>query len=405
MYYYCISYLTSVNYYKKFQLFFVREKGITNTREKTAYHEAEKCMKKFKLSITIMAQEQKNLWNYVFFYLILGDDEEFAGEENSTNATQNETQEEMAGGEEAQSETNSVSNNDASKNDSPASKCSSPGSTASVELPNKSEILTSKEKWSEEEDMDQNMPESPTPSVKNLPTLRLNVALASDPAANPDAKEIKIKNEDSKSDGDEFMSNHDENSSTLDANNITIQLAKQHQILQSKAKVDNINNINPLINKGVDLVARPTMFMCQPCGIRFSSHSTLEAHQTYYCSHRKDADGNPIKPGEPNADNGEPPTKSVKTGKQYACTQCSYSADKKVSLNRHMRMHQTSPAPSSTASNGDDTPSQILAQQIIGPPTQQIIDRYCSDCDIRFSSTKTYRAHKQHYCSSRHREG
>lgn len=67
MYYYCISYLTSVNYYKKFQLFFVREKGITNTREKTAYHEAEKCMKKFKLSITIMAQEQKNLWNYVFF--------------------------------------------------------------------------------------------------------------------------------------------------------------------------------------------------------------------------------------------------------------------------------------------------------------------------------------------------
>lgn len=27
-------------------------------------------------------------------------------------------------------------------------------------------------------------------------------------------------------------------------------------------------------------------FMCQPCGIRFSSNSTLLAHQTYYCSHR-----------------------------------------------------------------------------------------------------------------------
>ncbi len=35
----------------------------------------------------------------------------------------------------------------------------------------------------------------------------------------------------------------------------------------------------------------------------------------------------------------------------------------------------------------------------------QQIDRYCTDCDIRFSSTKTYRAHKQHYCSSRHRDG
>jgi hypothetical protein len=28
------------------------------------------------------------------------------------------------------------------------------------------------------------------------------------------------------------------------------------------------------------------VFMCNPCGIRFSSLSTLEAHQTYYCSHR-----------------------------------------------------------------------------------------------------------------------
>uniref|UniRef100_A0A182J9U3 Uncharacterized protein n=1 Tax=Anopheles atroparvus TaxID=41427 RepID=A0A182J9U3_ANOAO len=50
-------------------------------------------------------------------------------------------------------------------------------------------------------------------------------------------------------------------------------------------------------------------------------------------------------------------------------------------------------------------------QQQQQPPTpaQQVavgqVDRYCSDCDIRFSSTKTYRAHKQHYCSSRHREG
>lgn len=27
-------------------------------------------------------------------------------------------------------------------------------------------------------------------------------------------------------------------------------------------------------------------YLCPPCGIRFSSYSTLEAHQTFYCSHR-----------------------------------------------------------------------------------------------------------------------
>jgi len=37
------------------------------------------------------------------------------------------------------------------------------------------------------------------------------------------------------------------------------------------------------------------------------------------------------------------------------------------------------------------------------PPQQT--DRYCSHCDIRFNNIKTYRAHKQHYCSSRRPEG
>lgn len=72
-------------------------------------------------------------------------------------------------------------------------------------------------------------------------------------------------------------------------------------------------------------------------------------------------------------------------------------------------MHQSSPISNSTASNGGDDliintsqtqPTQLIAQHITPPH----VDKYCSDCDIRFSSTKTYRAHKQHYCSSRHRE-
>lgn len=261
---------------------------------------------------------------------------------------------------------------------------------------------------------------SPLPTAKIMPTLRLNVALASDPATNPDAKEIlnihNIKSEESKTEDDddevEFTNHNEDAENVLKAINISKvslsmqQQQQQHQNLLPKAK-ENINNVNQLIAKNIDIIQRPNVYMCTPCGIRFSSLSTLEAHQTYYCSHRKDADETPQKSsGTASELNGnEPPTKAIKTGKQYACTQCSYSADKKVSLNRHMRMHQTSPAPSSTTSNGDDTSSQIIVP-LIGPsPAQpQIVDRYCSDCDIRFSSTKTYRAHKQHYCSSRHQK-
>lgn len=77
---------------------------------------------------------------------------------------------------------------------------------------------------------------------------------------------------------------------------------------------------------------------------------------------KKDADdsNNPLK--SLLVDDGsstESATKTVRTTKQYGCNQCLYSADKKVSLNRHMRMHQTSPASSSVTSNGDDCSSQV----------------------------------------------
>lgn len=257
---------------------------------------------------------------------------------------------------------------------------------------------------------------SPIPTAKIMPTLRLNVALASDPASNPEAKElrsIQVKTEDNKSDDDEIMSHHEDAESILDSVNLAKaalkaqQQQQQHHLPAPKSK-ENVNSVNQMLVNNLEMLPRPNVFMCTPCGIRFSSLSTLEAHQTYYCSHRKNADGADKESGSTaDTNGGEPPTKSIKTGKQYACTQCSYSADKKVSLNRHMRMHQTSPAPSSTTSNGDDAaPSQIIVQQIIGQPPQPIVvDRYCSNCDIRFSSTKTYRAHKQHYCSSRHRDG
>lgn len=322
------------------------------------------------------------------------------GETENPPAAQEES-EEISVTDDQQNETHS--NAESPKNPSPGSKCSSPGSANSIEIPNKADVISNcKGEKRPLEDETEEACISPSPVAHAMPTLRLNIALASDPATNPDAKEIKIKSE-NKMDDEDFMSSHDENSSTMDGGNVA--LPKQHSLLQNKSKPE-LNNINAMVPKGMEMVQRPVMFMCTPCGIRFSSHSTLEAHQTYYCSHRENANDNNAKTdGTTGEGGGEPPNKSIKTGKQYACTQCSYSADKKVSLNRHMRMHQSSPAPSSTASNGDDNPSQILTQQIIGPPQPQVIDRYCSECDIRFSSTKTYRAHKQHYCSSRHREG
>ncbi|XP_012548433.1 zinc finger protein ush isoform X3 [Bombyx mori] len=138
-------------------------------------------------------------------------------------------------------------------------------------------------------------------------------------------------------------------------------------------------------------------YICNPCGIRYSSLSTLQAHQAHYCANRKPkpseaTDASAYAAGDDSS--GDSKT-SKPAGKQYACTLCSYSADKKVSLNRHMRMHSSSPvssgtpAPATPTSNGEATES---------PQAQ---DRYCTDCDIRFSSTKTYRAHKANYCSTR----
>ncbi|KAE8741618.1 hypothetical protein FOCC_FOCC012820 [Frankliniella occidentalis] len=196
--------------------------------------------------------------------------------------------------------------------------------------------------------------------------------------------------------------------------------------------------------------ARQVAFRCEPCGIRFSSLSTLEAHQTYYCSHRPNAQGpkGPIveadegttggdgadlmAPRADSADGSESGKRAAQGGaqvaqgggqaqggaaggqsggqpgaghpKQYSCPHCSYSADKKVSLNRHMRMHTASPP----AATGAVAPPLQLPLQLQVQPAEpadaaaSFVDRYCQDCDIRFSSYKTFRAHKQHYCSTRH---
>ncbi|XP_065358775.1 zinc finger protein ush [Calliphora vicina] len=247
-----------------------------------------------------------------------------------------------------------------------------------------------------------------SPTSGSMPKLRLNALLASDPALMPDAKDLKVAHEESQTQQ-------------------RIARLEQHLQQQLQTEESESNETEPAVAALVEPVKkslpvpveapqRMKVFMCIPCGIGFSSPSTLEAHQAYYCSHRhketeedsslsaaiaEKTSASPTQANNPTANISlaptEPAAKVPKTGKQYACTQCSYSADKKVSLNRHMRMHQTSPAPSSNASNNGSA--------IMEDNSSQQVDRYCSDCDIRFNNVKTYRAHKQHYCSSRRTEG
>lgn len=136
----------------------------------------------------------------------------------------------------------------------------------------------------------------------------------------------------------------------------------------------------------------PTALICPPCGIRFSSASTLEAHRTFYCAHRPRADEDAT--NEEDDDNSKP-GKSFDVRKAYACPHCSYSADKKVSLNRHMRMHAVSPAPPPTTTATPNSSANNLAA--VGPTAasngslNENAERYCRNCDIKFNSLKTYR--------------
>lgn len=123
-----------------------------------------------------------------------------------------------------------------------------------------------------------------------LPKLRLNITLASDPALQPEAKDIQIlrastvENYETESNCDDEMREDSASSPILvhDDNGPT----------PAKIRKRNDSTYRPLGNKFAsnlpqsDLLPRVPAFVCAPCGIKFSSISTLEAHQTFYCTHR-----------------------------------------------------------------------------------------------------------------------
>ncbi|XP_046676574.1 zinc finger protein ush isoform X1 [Homalodisca vitripennis] len=240
----------------------------------------------------------------------------------------------------------------------------------------------------------------PQPPASPVPKLRLNTSLATDPALR--VPPLKPEPPASPADLEYLASLPSALQTAIVAGRLFCVPPPAESPAPAPRKPDSAEN-----RQGSSAV-----FICTPCGIRFSSHSTLDAHQTYYCSHRhvptpkattssggggggesEPEDLKPVVEGREDASGGEsstgePAPKSMRSGKQYRCPHCSYSADKKVSLNRHMRMHSSSPASQtgSVATEGETN----------------LVDRYCQDCDIRFSSTKTFKAHKLHYCSTRH---
>lgn len=128
-----------------------------------------------------------------------------------------------------------------------------------------------------------------------LPKLRLNITLASDPALQPEARDIQsiranaVEHYETESNCDDEMRDgslsppilvHDDNGPPPE------KIRKRHdsntfRSAGNKFMVNLPSTVNPS-----DIIPRVPAFVCAPCGIKFSSMSTLEAHQTFYCTHK-----------------------------------------------------------------------------------------------------------------------
>lgn len=84
----------------------------------------------------------------------------------------------------------------------------------------------------------------------------------------------------------------------------------------------------------------------------------------------------------PSTDDDRPQSKSPKSDRVFQCPYCTYTTDRKGSLTRHLRVHVV-------------TPEDVVP--LVTPPSA----RYCANCDIQFTSFKTYTVHKQYYCNTR----
>ncbi|GAB6027319.1 chloride channel [Chamberlinius hualienensis] len=151
-------------------------------------------------------------------------------------------------------------------------------------------------------------------------------------------------------------------------------------------------------------------FRCSMCGICFSNQSTLEAHQTYYCTK------------VPLAEDDEQPldietvsdkcpnrrwSKRRSTSDIYAYLEekervCSLpTSDCQSSPDRVRAISFSGCSYGNTKKRLSNCYPEVL-HAVSASREDLASERYCSDCDIQFSSAKTFKVHKLYYCSTRH---
>lgn len=127
-----------------------------------------------------------------------------------------------------------------------------------------------------------------------LPKLRLNITLASDPALQPEAKDIQsirastVECYEHESNCDEEMREDSPSPPILvqdDNGPPPEKIRKRNDSTFRSSGNKFVVNLQQNVNPN-DIIPRVPAFVCAPCGIKFSSMSTLEAHQTFYCTHR-----------------------------------------------------------------------------------------------------------------------
>lgn len=128
-----------------------------------------------------------------------------------------------------------------------------------------------------------------------LPKLRLNITRCIDPALQPEAKDIQsirastVENYEIESNGDDETREDSASSPILvhdDNGPPPEKIRKRHDSNTFRPSGNKfVVNLQPNVNPN-DIIPRVPAFVCAPCGIKFSSISTLEAHQTFYCTHR-----------------------------------------------------------------------------------------------------------------------
>ncbi|CAL1536517.1 unnamed protein product [Lymnaea stagnalis] len=183
------------------------------------------------------------------------------------------------------------------------------------------------------------------------------------------------------------------------------------------------------------------IYGCPFCGVRFSSPRTLQGHLSFYCSKKtselnvnpatkeRDKGNNPIKTpfgegitvkqeadqteegtdtkhSEDEADNsGSFSSQSAPSSQMYKCKHCSYKADKLSSLNRHMRMHNNDKfKAANNLPRPDERDSGVQREKTVKIMKSPVMETFCKECRIQFSSLHTYKCHKEHYCAQRRKK-